>query len=79
MDRSNARCRSAPPLKERPNAHFENHRPEMGIKSDRLKPNDAMKILADYERGLQAYTCLSLDGPAASSGTVPQVTPAAPA
>jgi arginine decarboxylase len=34
------------------------------IKSDRLKPNDAMKILADYERGLGGYTYLSLEGPA---------------
>ena len=34
---------------------------DAAIKSDRLKPNDAMKILADYERGLQGYTYLSLD------------------
>ena len=33
---------------------------DAAIKSDRLKPNDAMKILADYERGLQEYTYLSL-------------------
>ena len=31
---------------------------DAAIKSDRLKPNDAMKILADYERGLQGYTYL---------------------
>lgn len=37
---------------------------DAAIKSDRLKPNDAMKILADYERGLQGYTYLSLDGAA---------------
>src|SRR5689334_22903844 len=35
---------------------------DAAIKSDRLKPNDAMKILADYERGLQGYTYLSLEG-----------------
>jgi arginine decarboxylase len=35
---------------------------DAAIKSDRLKPNDAMKLLADYERGLQGYTYLSLDG-----------------
>ncbi len=33
---------------------------DAAIKSDRLKPNDAMKLLADYERGLQEYTYLSL-------------------
>jgi arginine decarboxylase len=37
---------------------------DAAIKSDRLKPNDAMKILADYERGLQGYTYLALDGAA---------------
>jgi arginine decarboxylase len=37
---------------------------DAAIKSDRLKPNDAMKILADYERGLQGYTYLSLENPA---------------
>ncbi len=31
------------------------------IKSDRLKPNDAMKLLSDYERILQEYTYLSLN------------------
>ena len=30
------------------------------IKSDRLKPSDAMKLLSDYERLLQEYTYLSL-------------------
>ncbi len=40
------------------------------IKSDRLKPNDAMKILADYERGLQGYTYLSLDGAATQNSIV---------
>jgi arginine decarboxylase len=33
---------------------------DAAIKTDRLKPNDAMKLLADYERGLQEYTYLSL-------------------
>ncbi len=44
---------------------------DAAIKSDRLKPNEAMKILADYERGLQGYTYLSLDGVAAANGAVP--------
>ena len=44
---------------------------DAAIKSDRLKPNDAMKILADYERGLQGYTYLSLDGGAAANGALP--------
>ncbi|HXA08661.1 MAG TPA: biosynthetic arginine decarboxylase [Chthoniobacterales bacterium] len=44
---------------------------DAAIKSDRLKPNDAMKILADYERGLQGYTYLSLDGAAAANGAIP--------
>jgi arginine decarboxylase len=39
---------------------------DAAIKSDRLKPNDAMKLLADYERGLQDYTYLSLADPAAA-------------
>src|SRR5206468_6366473 len=32
------------------------------IKTDRLKPNDAMRLLDDYERILQEYTYLSLNG-----------------
>jgi arginine decarboxylase len=32
------------------------------IKTDFLKPNDAMKLLSDYERILQEYTYLSLNG-----------------
>ncbi len=48
---------------------------DAAIKSDRLKPNDAMKILADYERGLQGYTYLSLDGAATP---VRSETPVAP-
>jgi arginine decarboxylase len=33
---------------------------DAAIKSDRLKPNDAMKLLSDYERLLAEYTYLSL-------------------
>lgn len=43
---------------------------DAAIKSDRLKPNDAMKLLADYERGLQGYTYLSLDGAAPPAAKV---------
>jgi arginine decarboxylase len=35
---------------------------DMAIKTDRLKPNDAMRLLSDYERLLQEYTYLSLNG-----------------
>jgi arginine decarboxylase len=35
---------------------------DTAIKTDFLKPNDAMKLLADYERLLQEYTYLSLNG-----------------
>ncbi|MEP7071163.1 MAG: biosynthetic arginine decarboxylase [Verrucomicrobiota bacterium] len=35
---------------------------DAAIKSDRLKPSEAMKLLSDYERGLQEYTYLSLNG-----------------
>ena len=42
---------------------------DLAIKTDRLKPNDAMKLLSDYERLLQEYTYLSLNG---SSKPVPQ-------
>ncbi|MFN2541631.1 MAG: biosynthetic arginine decarboxylase [Chthoniobacterales bacterium] len=35
---------------------------DAAIKGDRMKPNDAMKLLADYERLLQEYTYLSLNG-----------------
>ncbi|MFL6584609.1 MAG: biosynthetic arginine decarboxylase [Chthoniobacterales bacterium] len=34
---------------------------DSAIKSDRMKPNDAMKLLSDYERELQGYTYLSLE------------------
>jgi arginine decarboxylase len=30
------------------------------IKSDRIKPNEAMRLLDDYERGLKGYTYLSI-------------------
>jgi len=42
---------------------------DAAIKSDRLKPSDAMKLLADYERGLQEYTYLSLNGIKPASAT----------
>ncbi len=48
---------------------------DAAIKSNRLKPNDAMKLLADYERGLQEYTYLSLNeaqGQNGSGGAVQQ-------
>jgi arginine decarboxylase len=35
---------------------------DAAIKTDRMKPNDAMKLLSDYERLLQEYTYLSLNG-----------------
>jgi arginine decarboxylase len=41
---------------------------DAAIKTDFLKPNDAMKLLSDYERLLQEYTYLSLNG----SKPVPQ-------
>ena len=40
---------------------------DAAIKTDRLKPNDAMKLLSDYERLLQEYTYLSLNGDKAES------------
>ena len=48
---------------------------DAAIKSDRLKPNDAMKLLADYERGLQGYTYLSLTegAPAAPAPATPSL------
>ena len=30
------------------------------IKSDKLKPSEAMRLLDDYERGLKEYTYLSI-------------------
>lgn len=35
---------------------------DAAIKSDRLKPNEAMKLLANYEKGLKGYTYLHLNG-----------------
>jgi len=31
---------------------------DAAIKSDRLKPNEAMRLLNEYERGLRGYTYL---------------------
>jgi arginine decarboxylase len=39
------------------------------IKSDRLKPSDAMKLLGNYERALQGYTYLQIG---ANGGTGPK-------
>src|SRR5437868_11914766 len=39
---------------------------DAAIKTDFLKPSDAMKLLSDYERLLQEYTYLSLNGIKAS-------------
>ncbi len=35
---------------------------DAAIKSDRLKPNDAMRMLATFEKGLQGYTYLTFNG-----------------
>jgi len=35
---------------------------DAAIKGDRLKPNEAMKLLASYERGLKGYTYLTFNG-----------------
>ena len=35
---------------------------DAAIKSDRLKPNEAMKLLANYERALKGYTYLQFNG-----------------
>ncbi|MBV9657812.1 MAG: biosynthetic arginine decarboxylase [Verrucomicrobia bacterium] len=35
---------------------------DAAIKSDRLKPNEAMRLLANYERSLRGYTYLSFNG-----------------
>jgi arginine decarboxylase len=40
---------------------------DAAIKTDFLKPSDAMKLLSDYERLLQEYTYLSLNGDKAPS------------
>ena len=35
---------------------------DAAIKSDRMKPNEAMRLLANYEKGLQGYTYLTFNG-----------------
>ncbi len=35
---------------------------DAAIKADRLKPTEAMRLLANYEKGLKGYTYLQLDG-----------------
>ncbi len=35
---------------------------DAAIKSDRLKPNEGMKLLTSYERGLKNYTYLHING-----------------
>jgi arginine decarboxylase len=35
---------------------------DAAIKGDRLKPNEAMRLLANYERGLKGYTYLYMNG-----------------
>jgi arginine decarboxylase len=42
------------------------------IKSDRLKPNEAMKLLAAYERALQGYTYLSFASPTNGNSPAPK-------
>jgi arginine decarboxylase len=48
---------------------------DAAIKSDRLKPNEAMRLLANYERGLKGYTYLHIHNgvktPAQSQPPVP--------
>jgi arginine decarboxylase len=34
---------------------------DAAIKSDRLKPSEAMRLLDDYEKSLLAYTYLNFD------------------
>jgi len=43
---------------------------DAAMKTDFLKPSDAMKLLSDYERLLQEYTYLSLNGAQASPQSV---------
>jgi arginine decarboxylase len=35
---------------------------DAAIKGNRLKPNEGMRLLANYEKGLKGYTYLSLEG-----------------
>ena len=41
---------------------------DAAIKSDRLKPNEAMKLLANYERALKGYTYLQFNGSGPGGG-----------
>ena len=41
---------------------------DAAIKSDRLKPNDGMKLLTSYERGLKNYTYLHINGQKPGNG-----------
>lgn len=60
---------------------------DAAIKSNRLRPNEAMRLLATYERGLKGYTYLHFNGsrtdaakssgPGTSSSAAPAVTVAA--
>ena len=34
---------------------------DAAIRSDRMKPSEAMRLLDDYEKGLSAYTYLNFD------------------
>ncbi len=42
---------------------------DAAIKSNRLKPNEAMKLLANYEKGLKGYTYLRINGTAPKAGS----------
>ncbi len=48
---------------------------DAAIKSDRLKPNEAMKLLANYERGLKGYTYLNLNGAKVAPQTASSLEP----
>ena len=41
---------------------------DAAIKSDRLKPNEGMKMLASYERSLSGYTYLTFNGNGSGNG-----------
>jgi len=42
---------------------------DAAIKGDRLKPNEAMRLLSHYERGLQGYTYLTFNGRKSGTAT----------
>jgi arginine decarboxylase len=45
---------------------------DAAIKGDRLKPNEAMKLLSNYERALKGYTYLQFNGASVPAvGSVP--------